>query len=148
MAENFNEQVHSLIVCPVCYQIPRVVPVLACPGGHILCEQCGPKLVVCPLCRKTLYGENSNSVVGSIIEIAMHPCKYSIFQCSVEKPLSEIAQHEESCEQRTIICPYGGCKQEVQLRKYDLHSISNQCAIDLGEFQIFKFLWSYTVAIF
>ena len=133
MAQAFSHQVHSFLECPVCSMIPRSLPVLACAAGHVVCELCGPRLVQCPLCRKSLCGRNTNTIIGSIIEIAQHKCKFNIFNCGVEKPLNEIEAHEKECRERTIVCPFGACKKEVQLRKYEFHSLFNQCAIDLGK---------------
>ena len=57
---------------------------------------------------------------------------FSVFGCEIERPLTEITDHEEECAERTVKCPFGACKREVQLRKYNYHSLLYQCAIDLG----------------
>lgn len=45
----------SELECTVCLEIPKVeTKVFQCNSGHILCQMCYVKLVVCPTCQKKL----------------------------------------------------------------------------------------------
>ena len=45
----------SELECTVCFEIPKIeAKVFQCNSGHILCQTCYVKLVVCPMCQKTL----------------------------------------------------------------------------------------------
>ena len=40
--------------CPVCYDVPKSLPIYQCTQGHIICNSCYPKLNNCPVCRVNL----------------------------------------------------------------------------------------------
>ena len=37
--------------CPVCFETPNSIPVYKCINGHLVCNDCIPKLKECPICR-------------------------------------------------------------------------------------------------
>ena len=39
---SFQEQVEELMECPVCFKIPRRMPIECCRFGHLVCEDCRP----------------------------------------------------------------------------------------------------------
>merc|ERR1719186_2401780 len=43
------DKLKDKIECPVCLEVPRASPVLACPNGHLVCKKC--KTGSCPTCR-------------------------------------------------------------------------------------------------
>ena len=41
----------DLLECPVCFHTIDSVPIYQCLNGHVVCKDCHPKLVNCPICR-------------------------------------------------------------------------------------------------
>ncbi len=48
------EDLKEVLECPVCLRIPRSAPVFQCERGHVVCNECHPKLSRCPVCRLPL----------------------------------------------------------------------------------------------
>ena len=48
------EDLKDVLECPVCLRIPRSAPIFQCERGHVVCSECHPKLVTCPVCRLPL----------------------------------------------------------------------------------------------
>merc|ERR550519_3071116 len=42
--------------CPVCYEVAKE-PIFQCVDGHLICQNCRPKIKDCPTCRKEYAGE-------------------------------------------------------------------------------------------
>lgn len=109
------------LLCSVCQELPRVVPVSSCPDGHLICSECLPQLEKnnCPLCRKILTGENNNTVAGALILKIPHPCKYSDNGCTESLLLSNIIVHEKECLYKPMKC--GECKKDIAINNFDTH---------------------------
>ena len=129
MAESLSKIGESL-ECPVCYKIPRDLPIPCCEVGHIVCQDCRRRVTDCPTCRGKLLS-NTNSLAGSLIILVDHKCKFSSFGCEVKMKFEEIVHHEKTFPERTIFCPFTLCKKEIQVKKYDEHSIDEACAVFL-----------------
>lgn len=41
--------------CPICFELSRP-PIYQCPEGHIICNDCRPKVSRCPVCRFVFQG--------------------------------------------------------------------------------------------
>ena len=130
--KDFKSEVQEILKCPVCHVIPRLLPIISCASGHIICNECRPSVYKCPLCRGSLFNRNFNSPIGAIVEIVKHKCKYHMFGCKYETNMMDIKEHEMICQERTIRCPFVSCHQEVQLRNFMEHALAKECAIDLG----------------
>ena len=39
--------------CPVCFETPNSIPIYKCINGHLVCNDCIPKLKECPICRNS-----------------------------------------------------------------------------------------------
>ena len=55
-----NTEKEINLECPVCWSVPRSVPIYQCGNGHLLCKDCKPRLRECPIC-KTKHGFESTS---------------------------------------------------------------------------------------
>ena len=119
----------SMLECPVCLNIPRDLPIPACPAGHIICKSCkaSSSVTSCPTCRRRLYYDGTSSLAASMIELVPHKCKFSEYGCKEKDYLSDIKNHEEKCAERTVKCPHGKCGAEVQLRKFVEHINGYNC---------------------
>ena len=126
MTESLSKVEESL-ECPVCYKIPRDLPIPCCEAGHIVCQDCRRRVTHCPTCRGKLQS-NTSSLAGSLIMLVEHKCRFSFFGCEVKTKLEDIVDHEKICLERTVLCPLNECKNEIQIKKYDEHSIHSKCA--------------------
>jgi len=119
-------KIESQLECPVCFNIPRDLPVPSCPSGHIVCIPCKKRVLDCPTCRQPLPENSTNSVVGALIEQVHHKCKYSDQGCELKMMLKDLVTHEKQCPDRTFKCPYSGCTQFVNLKNFDHHAFEGK----------------------
>ena len=145
--------------CPVCIKIPRDLPIPCCEAGHIVCQNCRGRVTRCPICRGRLEANTSSladslvrivnhrckfsfhgcDVKMKLDDILIHEktcsfkadykCKFNAYGCNVEMELNKIDVHAKTCPERTAICPFSSCKREIQIKKYNEHSIEKGCAI-------------------
>ena len=132
MMSKFQQKTQEIIECPVCGQIPRNFPVVACSAGHIVCGECkkDEKISICPSCRRQL--NCTNTLVGYIAMMCEHKCMYHVFGCDFKSKIDEISQHERTCVNRTIVCPFKDCGRDIELRNYEKHALLKECAINLN----------------
>ena len=71
--------------------------------------------------------DGTNTIVNKLIEKIPHPCKYSQFGCQIKLLLTEIIEHEASCSEKTIKCPYFGCQENVRMKEYHEHAMKSFC---------------------
>ena len=128
MASTLTKLEESL-ECPVCYRIPRDVPISCCERGHIVCEPCRGRVATCPTCRGRLDSNITSSLAATQIMLVDHKCKFAFYGCDVKMKLEQIVVHEETCPERTVICPKVTCKEEVQLRKFNEHATKSKCSV-------------------
>ena len=121
MASPMN-RVRSQLECPVCYNIPRDLPLPSCPSGHFVCRPCKTKVKDCPTCRQPMPANMTNSAIGALIEQVEHDCKFTDQGCGVKMMLKDLVTHEKTCPDRTIQCPNPGCAQLVKLKNFDNHA--------------------------
>jgi len=126
MAAGFERFLGEL-ECPVCLQIPREIPVAACPVGHLVCKTCRVNVTSCPTCRRQMPADGTSILANKMIEEIPHPCKYSQFGCEIKNRLFELKEHEARCPERTIKCPHHRCNDVVQIRKYHVHAATSNC---------------------
>ena len=60
------DNIEQSLECPVCYKVPREVPVPCCVSGHIICKSCRSKMNECPTCRGWYYQNTSSIMVWRI----------------------------------------------------------------------------------
>ena len=130
MAESMSNAEESL-ECPVCYKIPRELPISCCEAGHIICQSCRERVANCPTCRGSLDSNITSSLAGKLIMIVKHKCKFSFYGCETKMKLDEILVHEETCPERTVTCLGFGCDNEVQMRKFNEHVTEEACALPI-----------------
>jgi len=57
---NLSKSTHSINIeseleCPICFEMSRP-PIYQCPEGHIICNECRPRVSRCPVCRFEFTG--------------------------------------------------------------------------------------------
>ena len=115
-------EIEAALQCPVCFVIPRDLPISSCPSGHIICQSCRPRVRSCPTCRQSLPADSTNSVVASLIEQVNHECQFRDQGCEARMLLRDLELHESKCPERTIVCPYDDCDQIVQFKDFSIHA--------------------------
>ena len=116
-------RITSQLECPVCFNIPRDLPIPCCPSGHIVCRPCKTRVSDCPTCRQPMPANMTNSVVGGLIEQVQHRCKFHDQGCEVRMMLNELMTHEKKCPERTIKCPEILCGSFVKLKDFNDHAM-------------------------
>ncbi|XP_004711275.1 E3 ubiquitin-protein ligase SIAH1-like [Echinops telfairi] len=101
-----NSFLVSLFECPVCYD-SVLPPILQCENGHLVCNNCHPKLELCPTCR-VLLGSIRNLALEKLANLVQFPCKYALWGCERILAHTEKADHQVNCEFRLYSCPFPG----------------------------------------
>lgn len=126
---SFQVKVEEIIECPVCFNIPRELPVPSCRAGHIVCRPCKKEMRLCPTCRHSL--NYTNTIVGNLAQLAEHKCSFRVFNCNVVTNIHDIIIHEKNCPERLVNCPFRECNKSIQLKKFEDHTVDEHCAVDL-----------------
>ena len=116
----------SMLECPVCFNVPRDLPIPQCSAGHIVCKSCKASVTSCPTCRREM-SDSTSSLAASMIDLVPHKCKFAEYGCEVKDLLVHLIHHEEKCAERTVRCPSDECRAEIQLKKFEKHAIENDC---------------------
>ena len=107
--------------CPVCFNVPRDLPIPQCPSGHIVCKDCRRYLSECPTCRRRLFANNNSSIAAFLIDHIPHKCKFNEFGCEEKGLLCDLKIHEKECPERTVKCPVNS-NDVVQLKMFHEHA--------------------------
>lgn len=128
MEESILTKLEESLECPVCYNIPRELPISCCEAGHILCKSCKNKLFKCPTCRRSIKSSNiTNNLAETQIMLINHKCKFSFYGCKVKMKINEIILHEKNCTEKTIKCPRSKCREDIQIKKFYDHTLKKGC---------------------
>eukprot|EP01083_Nonionella_stella_P277866 944803_1 len=93
--------------CPICNVSMYDGPILQCPAGHTICQQCKDKLPrakSCPQCRKRI-GDSRNRALEEMAQKMPMPCKNKQFGCQIIPLPSERGAHAAQCNFVPIQCP-------------------------------------------
>ena len=123
-----TEELREYFECPVCFVVPRPgSPIFACPQGHMLCNQCRPRIFNCPICRISINDDNQMRLYFAerlLEEKVPAQCKFAQFGCTLELTGPDLFKHEsEECPFEPMSCDYNhrGCKQKVNRAKKPGH---------------------------
>lgn len=103
-----TESLLTLVECPVCLD-HITPPIKQCVIGHLVCNECFPRLTNCPTCRSTMSQER-NLAMEQVSRLLQFPCRYHPLGCKKAFTLSKKAEHELECEYHTqsYKCPFHG----------------------------------------
>uniref|UniRef100_A0A1B6LI10 RING-type E3 ubiquitin transferase n=1 Tax=Graphocephala atropunctata TaxID=36148 RepID=A0A1B6LI10_9HEMI len=121
--QELNQTLVSLLECPVCLD-HATPPIYQCCKGHILCQNCHPRLTTCPICRSHLPGDR-NSAMEKVAEKLMYPCKNTVTGCSMMLKLDDKQEHEEGCGFRHYACIVSTCHWKGYKPELVVHLQSN-----------------------
>ena len=128
-SNQLEARITAQLECPVCYNIPRELPLPCCMSGHIVCRSCKTRVTDCPTCRQPMPPNMTNSLVGALIEQVQHKCKYNDQGCDVKMMLNDLQAHERVCPERTINCAYNNCGSIVKLKDFNEHAFNSSHSI-------------------
>jgi len=101
-----NEEVLQLLECPVC--LDHITPPMKqCIKGHLVCNECFPRLPHCPTCRSPMNQER-NLAIEQIARLLKYPCRYYPMGCREAFILSKKGAHEQDCPYLQLKCPFHG----------------------------------------
>ncbi len=101
-----NVSVLSLLECPVCLD-HITPPVKQCVKGHLVCNDCFPRLPHCPTCRSAMCDER-NLAIEQVSQLLRYPCRYHPMGCREAFTLSKKGSHERDCPFLQLKCPFHG----------------------------------------
>nr|CAD7394071.1 unnamed protein product [Timema cristinae] len=98
-----SEILLNALECPVCmeYMVP---PIVLCESGHNICDQCRPKLPICPACRMPFL-EARNIALETLAQGLRYPCRNRHLGCPEVYPMALISKHHLMCQHRPYECP-------------------------------------------
>ncbi|XP_066572422.1 E3 ubiquitin-protein ligase SIAH1A [Amia ocellicauda] len=67
-----GEELAALFVCPVCFEHVQP-PILQCRAGHLLCNECRPRVSSCPCCREPLTPDSRNVAMETLATMVPFP---------------------------------------------------------------------------
>lgn len=89
--------------CPVCILPPRSPPIYQCPTGHLVCSECQPSLVRCPICN-VKYKKNiitRDFFAEKVLDHLERCCRYELFDCEFKSRSSDaLVLHETVCDHK------------------------------------------------
>lgn len=120
--------------CPVCDELPKTAPIFNCSRGHLLCNECQPRVDACPLCRCPNINQRNQfaeRLLARALDGLVIPCKNKEQGCTVKDLADKVAKHERICIFREVGCSArhrGACNWIGPLSKMLLHAIDSKCA--------------------
>jgi len=97
------DEVSKELECPVCLLVPRQPPIFLCPGGHLICLECRPKVAKCPVCKVNYLKsrQTRNFFAEKVLESIKRRCRYELFGCDFAfHESSVLVAHEKVCDLR------------------------------------------------
>ncbi|KAK9872308.1 hypothetical protein WA026_017113 [Henosepilachna vigintioctopunctata] len=90
------EEYLSHFECPVCYE-RMAPPIHQCVEGHVICNPCFLRLIICPKCRSK-FSEFRCKAMETLYKNVILPCKNYSKGCKFIGPGDVHIGHESNCE--------------------------------------------------
>jgi hypothetical protein len=124
-AVNINEintvvsELDTWMNCPCCFNMISL-PFLGCPNGHIVCNDCLPKVQQCPSCRNKKL-DCRQLGMENIASKKSWPCNLAHMGCKHVMKMDKFQEHTKKCKfVATQCCPFGQCSDEIMMQPEDI----------------------------
>ena len=116
------DNLKSILECPVCYKTPKKTKTLGvCTNGHIICDECLPKVSACPVCRAK-FQKQYQTILQKVLSALPEMCPNNEHGCQETfHDENELNRHEDKCEFRMIECIHRACDEEVTFGSMSKH---------------------------
>ena len=118
-ANSLESELDTWMNCPVCYEFISP-PFMGCQNGHIVCNNCIPKVKKCPTCRRSSKFDCRQLVVENIAMKKNWPCNMAHQGCKHVMKIDKFKEHALKCKfVATQCCPFGQCSAEILMHPSD-----------------------------
>ncbi|CAL8137606.1 unnamed protein product [Orchesella dallaii] len=112
-----QEDILSLLECPVCFDLP-LPPIRTCVQGHIICAECCSRLTKCPLCQQRI-DIGRNFFAEDFLNRSVIKCRFKVDGCDAELVGEKMKAHAQICEFRPLKCKR--CSARVAFSEFESH---------------------------
>ena len=126
------DNLKSILECLVCFKTPKKTKTFGvCTNGHMICDECLPKVPACPMCRARFLKQCPailQKVLSALPEMcpnAEHGCQESFLD------ENEVNRHEDKCEFRIVECIEHECDEGVPFESMLTHIEETHQARDI-----------------
>ncbi|PNF19740.1 hypothetical protein B7P43_G14755 [Cryptotermes secundus] len=103
--------ISTQLECLLCVEI-MTPPIVVCSNGHMICNNCKPKLDKCHFCR-AIITSRKNIFAEEISKLLKVRCSYAHEGCQVQESPDKIEEHEVACFYQPVECLAGSGAQCV-----------------------------------
>lgn len=99
-------------------------PINQCQKGHNVCNECFPRVNICPKCRAPKSNTSRNYALEAIHGRLLIPCKYQYLGCDYICLGETIKNHQKYCKFTKQECPfssYDNCQWKDSIIKLKTH---------------------------
>lgn len=132
--ELFSAKLLEILECPVCMEVVRSAPIYCCRAGHLVCNQCRPKLIICPICRSPDIGFRNillEQIAFPVLDDMQMKCINHLFGCKQNDIGKNLQDHLKNCRYEQVRCPayhHDNCTWQGNLFQSVSHAVHNKCA--------------------
>ena len=126
--------------CSICLDLIVIKPVYQCLNGHLMCNDCCPRVSTCPQCRVSLEHKSRCLIMELVMDcLEIKVCKYRDNGC---RNSHSNAEHELHCKYQMIKCSQ--CQDpkvimnEMEKHLERLHNLEIVNLKDLVKFRCFS----------
>jgi len=119
----------NLIICPICYGVPRDIIVFT-TCGHLQCNECCVRYSIaskggalhCALCRTHCEYQRLSQLTPWIRRILLNITVKCSYKCGAELTIVMTIIHEGSqCAKRPVYCSHKGCNANMKYEELQKH---------------------------
>jgi len=108
------DNLKSILECPVCYKTPKKTKTFGvCTNGHMICDECLPKVPACPVCRAKFL-KQCPAILRKVLSALPEMCPNNEHGCQETfHDENEMNRHKDKCEFRIVECTQVTCNETV-----------------------------------
>ena len=123
------DNLKSILECPVCYKTPKKTKTFGvCTNGHMICDECLPKVPACPVCRAKFL-KQCPTVLQKVLSVLPEMCPNNEHGCQETFfDENELNRHKDKCEFRIVECIQITCNDQVTFGSILTHIVEEHDA--------------------